>query len=230
MAKNRLYATGKDLSLPVPSGTVSGDPVVIGNMPGVALVDRGAHTAGEATVEMRGVFLLSVEAENDSGVTTIAVGAPVFYTSGDTPKLNAKSSGKLFGFALTAIGSGLTATIPVKLAETGDGRVFSETTINAGAITATEIAAGAVTKAKLAGGFLKQTIVAGTNAAADVTVAAIAVGDELVSVFSLATAAAIATIADRTSEYVVAAGKLTKAAGTDDRNNALLITYLDLTA
>jgi hypothetical protein len=96
-------------------------------------------------------------------------------------------------------------------------------------IEAAEIAAGAVTKTKLAGGFLKVALAAGTAAATDVVVAAIAVGDELVFVGSFTTAAAIATLADRTAEYAIQAGGLDKAAGTDETNNQLVIIYLDLT-
>ena len=87
-----------------------------------------------------------------------------------------------------------------------------------------------VLNTKLAGGFMKVTLVAGTNSAVNVTVAGMAAGDELVSVLAFATAASIATVADRTSEYVVGAGVLTKAAGTDERNNQLVIIWNDLTA
>jgi hypothetical protein len=99
----------------------------------------------------------------------------------------------------------------------------------AGAIETAKIAAAAVTKEKLAGGFSRITLAAGTAAATDVTVEGIAAGDELVKVLSFATAAAIATVVDRTSEYVVAAGKLTKAAGTNETNNQLIIFWNDLT-
>lgn len=76
-------------------------------------------------------------------------------------------------------------------------------------------------------GLVKQVLAAGTAAATDVTVTGMAVGDTLISVFSFATAAAIATVADRTSEYTVQAGGLDKAAGTNETNNQLLITYID---
>jgi len=97
------------------------------------------------------------------------------------------------------------------------------------AVDAAAIAAAAVTKTKLAGGFLKVALAAGTASGTDVTVAAIAVGDELVSVLSFATAAAIATVADRTAEYAIQAGGLDKTAGTNETSNQLVIIYLDLT-
>jgi hypothetical protein len=88
---------------------------------------------------------------------------------------------------------------------------------------------GAVTKTKLAGGFSKRALADGTDAAANVTVSGIAVGDELVSVLSFTTKAAIQSVADRTAEYAVGAGVLTKSGGTDERNNQLYIIWNDLT-
>jgi len=87
----------------------------------------------------------------------------------------------------------------------------------------------AVTKTKLAGGFNRVTLANGTASATDVTVSGMAVGDELVAVLSFTTAAAIASVADRTSEYVIASGKLTKAAGTNETSNQLVVFWNDLT-
>jgi len=78
-------------------------------------------------------------------------------------------------------------------------------------------------------GALKILHADGTASAADVTVSGMAVGDELVAVESFATKASIASVAMRTSEYAVGAGKLVKAAGTDETGNLLRITYLDRT-
>lgn len=89
--------------------------------------------------------------------------------------------------------------------------------------------AGSIGRAKLSGGFSKVTLANGTTSGANVTIAGMVVGDELVSVLSFTTAAAIATVVDRTSEYVVEAGVLTKAAGTDESNNQLLVVWNDLT-
>ena len=96
-------------------------------------------------------------------------------------------------------------------------------------VTSLMLASAAVLKNKLAGGFLKVTLAAGTGSGTDVTVAGMVVGDELVSVLSFITAAAIASVNDRTSEYTVQAGGLDKAAGTNETNNQLLIIWLDLT-
>jgi hypothetical protein len=88
---------------------------------------------------------------------------------------------------------------------------------------------GDLTKNEIPTGIAKVTLAAGTSSGADVTVAGMVVGDELVFVGSFTTAASIASLADRTAEYVVAAGKLTKAAGTVETNNQLLIIWNDLT-
>jgi len=101
--------------------------------------------------------------------------------------------------------------------------------IAANGVETTNIKNGQVTKVKLAGGFNKVTLAAGTAGGANVTIAGMVVGDELVSVLSFTTAAAIATLADRTSEYVIGAGVLTKAAGTDESNNQLVVFWNDLT-
>jgi hypothetical protein len=82
---------------------------------------------------------------------------------------------------------------------------------------------------KIKAGCLVHILKDGTDAAANVSIAAMAVGDELISVHAQATKASVATITDRTSEYVVGAGVLTKAGGTDERNNQLDIWYWDRT-
>lgn len=207
MATNEVYDLADSLGLAVASGVVSGDPVVVGLMPGVALQDRGEDTSGEATVKMRGAFDLSVKGVNEAGNVAIGVGDPIYFTSGDTPKLNAKPTGKFFGYALEAVESGATTTIKVRIARTGDARANG-----------------------LPGhGFLKVALADGTASATDVTVAAIEAGDELVSVLSFTTKASIASVADRTSEYTIQAGGLDKAAGTNETNNQLLIIYIDRT-
>ena len=86
----------------------------------------------------------------------------------------------------------------------------------------------AVTKAKFAGGVFKVAIIDG-GSAGDHTVTGIAVGDTLVMVLHITTKASIATMADLTSEFTVAAGKITNATGTNTTSDQLLIFYEDLT-
>lgn len=117
MAKNKRFENARKLTLAVASGTVSGDPVMVGRLPGVALDDRDA--SGNAAVDMEGAYNLSVKGVNDAGNVAIAAGDPIYFITADTPKLSAKASGPLFGWALAAVTSGATATIAVKLAGAG---------------------------------------------------------------------------------------------------------------
>ena len=61
MAKNEHLRHANHVSLPVPAGTVSGDPVRVGILNGVAQTDRastsnwgGGNAAGEASVWLDG--------------------------------------------------------------------------------------------------------------------------------------------------------------------------------
>ena len=117
MATNEVYYPGDTLPLPVPAGTKSGDPVVIGTIAGVALEDRDA--AGNAPVRVKGVFMLSVTGRDGASDKAIAVGDKVYYTvpSGGTSAIIdvSATAGEEFGVALKAIAAGATATIPVAL-------------------------------------------------------------------------------------------------------------------
>ncbi len=266
MSTNETHDHGDVLKLPVPANYTSGDPVVVGRMPGVLETDRDSD--GNAIVKMRGVFDLSVEGTDAVGNTAIAIGDPVFWQVGDTPVLSADESGELFGHATEIVLTSATTTIKVRVARTGDARapgevpllsigtgelaadaidgdkiaddaVDSEHLVAASvdnehladdAVDSDEIADGAVDPVHLAGGFSKVTLADGTAAAADVTIAGMVVGDELVSVLSYTTKASIASVDERTSEYVVGAGVLTKAGGTDESApNQLVVTWNDLT-
>lgn len=121
MATNEVYYPGDTLPLPVPAGTKSGDPVVVGTIAGIAMEDRDA--AGNAPVRVKGVFNLSVTGHDGSKTAAIGVGDTVYYTapSSGTPAIinvNA-STGTEFGVALKAIAKGssdaIVATIPVAL-------------------------------------------------------------------------------------------------------------------
>jgi predicted RecA/RadA family phage recombinase len=109
MAKNRVFADGDYLYLPVIAGVVSGGPVVVGMIPGVAITDRDA--AGFATVATKGVFNVSV-----TGAIASA-GLPVYITSATGALVVAPGVGiQVFGHALTTKGAGA-ALIAVRLAQ-----------------------------------------------------------------------------------------------------------------
>lgn len=116
MAKNQVYSAGANLGYVCsdPATPLSGDPVRIGEMCGVALADERAD--GITSVTHRGVFTLSVKGVDAGGNSAVAVGDRLYYVDADTPKLSKKVAGRFFGFALTAINSGATASINVKLA------------------------------------------------------------------------------------------------------------------
>lgn len=119
MATNKLYDRGTHLSLAAtdPATPASGDPVLVGQMPGVALINEAAD--GKTTIDFEGVFTLSVK-----GVTTAAAGSAVavgdilYYVPGNTPKLS-KATGDAgavrFGYALGTVNSAATGTIQVRL-------------------------------------------------------------------------------------------------------------------
>lgn len=70
MATNEVYRDADSIPLPVPSGVVSGEIVVIGSIIGVAETDRDSD--GQATVRRKGARKVTAAA------ATYAVGDPVY--------------------------------------------------------------------------------------------------------------------------------------------------------
>lgn len=104
MATNVVFNEGDNLSLPVIAGTKSGDPVLVSGdltsgVTGVAMTDRGAggNAAGNASVQRKGVFEVSV-----TGAVTV-VGAPVYITAANV--VNVTNTNVLFGYALETKGA-----------------------------------------------------------------------------------------------------------------------------
>lgn len=115
MAKNKVFDEGDQISVVCtdPATPVSGDPVLCGQIAGVALTNE--RTDGTTSVDTEGVYRLSVKGVNGSGNSAVAAGDDIYYVTGDTPKLSKKATGVHFGRALEAVTSGSTATIRVKL-------------------------------------------------------------------------------------------------------------------
>lgn len=112
MATTEHLRDARFVSLPVPADTVSGGPVVVGSLIGVALTDRSAdgNPDGYATVDTgtrTGSHRLEV-----TGART--EGQPVYITSAGALTATATDN-TLFGYALEAKGSGA-GVIPIKLA------------------------------------------------------------------------------------------------------------------
>jgi predicted RecA/RadA family phage recombinase len=114
MAKNRKFRDANiTRDLAVASGTISGDPIVDGQLPGLALIDR--QTDGRATCQLDGTFLVPVKGIDGSGNIAVAEGDIIYHTQADTPKLSKKATGVRWGIAEAAVSSGATTTIPVKV-------------------------------------------------------------------------------------------------------------------
>jgi predicted RecA/RadA family phage recombinase len=111
MATNQIYDSDqtKQLALPVPTGVVSGDPVLIGEaLVGVALIDRDAD--GEATVALGGAFDLEVVAAG-----AMAVGDIVYIDDATNRELSDTNTGVRFGTLLEPIAGASTVTVTVKV-------------------------------------------------------------------------------------------------------------------
>lgn len=123
MAKNRVQEHGLQIGINVSavngSGTSdlvkSGDPGAVGDIPFVALTDEDAN--GIATVQCDGVFSLAVFGHDGTANAAIAVGDIVVWdnTAGTLEKTPGSAGAKRFGYALGAVSSGATTTIPVKV-------------------------------------------------------------------------------------------------------------------
>lgn len=115
MATNIVFEEGNQLSLACtdPTTPASGDPVLIGQIPAVALTAERAD--GTTTVKTNGTATLSVKGIDGSGNSAVAVGDLLYYVTADTPKISKKSTGVRFGYALATVGSSSTASIEVKI-------------------------------------------------------------------------------------------------------------------
>jgi predicted RecA/RadA family phage recombinase len=115
MARNKIFDRGVQLALVAtdPAVPASGDPLLVGQMPGVALITEAAD--GKTTVDFEGVFTLSVKGIDQAGNSAVAAGDILYYVTADTPKISKKNTGVRFGYALEAVTSAATATIRVRL-------------------------------------------------------------------------------------------------------------------
>lgn len=95
-----------------PATPASGDPVILGQIPGVALIDE--NTDGNTVIDTGGVYNLSVKGTNGAN-TAIAAGDIIYYVAANTPKLSVTNTGVRFGYALDPVSSGATTTIRVKV-------------------------------------------------------------------------------------------------------------------
>lgn len=120
MAKNMVREKGNQLQCicSQPATPASGDPVLFGQRPGVALTAEDA--AGFTTVKFDGVFNLVVEGADGVGNAAVSAGDILYYDSAATIKINKDATnGVRFGYAGdgaktgTLVASGANGTIPV---------------------------------------------------------------------------------------------------------------------
>lgn len=121
MATNIVYDNASQLSLTVehPTTPVSGIPVRLGPLTGVALTDEGdGGNAATKTTVMIGIFVADVLVDDDVG-SGIAEGDEIYYqdtaTGSPTTNLNNNSTTPeaFFGIALEAVGAAATTRIKV---------------------------------------------------------------------------------------------------------------------
>ena len=205
-----------------PAAPNVGDMVLVGDLVGFALQDEDAN--GYTVVDFGPKTLKgSVSAVGANITTGTAIYASV---SNGAVVLTNTATGKFVGYALGAVTSGETGTIEFLK----EPSITASTALGTGTISSDEIADAAVTKTKLAGGFLKCNMISG-GAAGDFTVTGIATTDQIVSVWHVSTAAAVATIADITAEFdITAANTINNTDGTATTDDQLIVFWLDLTA
>lgn len=139
MADNFIQ-DGKRMVLGTVAGAESGDAYVVGDyLPCVLLTDAETASPYNATVQVEGVFDLSVIAHNGSENAAVSAGDLLYWADKDTA-LDLDSSETPFGIALEAIDSGETATIKVLLVPKA---------IVPGTVTASALGASAVETAKI---------------------------------------------------------------------------------
>lgn len=111
-----------------PATPVSGDPVLYGQRPGVAVTDENTgstpdetgNAAGYTSVQFEGAFMISVKGIDGGGNSAVVGGDILYYTAGDNPPVSKKATGVRFGYAGdgdggTLVAAGATTTIPVTL-------------------------------------------------------------------------------------------------------------------
>lgn len=131
--KNQVFAGNRPaISLPVPAGTRSGDPVLVGGIVGVAATDRtetvggvqfGApgNPDGYASVEVSGAYALEV------ADAVAAVGTAIYIVTADNSLTTTAAGNTLFGHTVPVIDKGVATgatkavgagTVNVALAQT----------------------------------------------------------------------------------------------------------------
>lgn len=122
MAKNLVQAAEdyvlSNVTPTQPATPTSGDPGLLGQIPGVCLNDagEGGNAAGAVDLQTAGIFDLAVEAVDNVGNSAVASGDILYYDAAATIKINKDAvNGVRFGYALEVIAAGANDTIQVKV-------------------------------------------------------------------------------------------------------------------
>lgn len=132
MATNEVFREADNLSLPVPTGTLSGTPLRIGALNAITTTDEGSvvrppiaggpqlsmpsggvgNAAGYASVRLSGGWLVSV-------VGAATVGGLV-YIKGDNTLTTVSTGNKVYGVSLQANATTTAKNVVVKIINTGN--------------------------------------------------------------------------------------------------------------
>ncbi len=147
MATNEINRPGYSLAVVVtdPATPASGDPVRLGKLSGIAMLDEGAGGAGATETVVYfgpGVFDLTVD---DNEGTGIAVGDSIWYhdTGTGTGPVNLNntpgSADAFFGYALETVGANATTLINVMHAPYGSPGTVTQADLAAGSVGVSEL-------------------------------------------------------------------------------------------
>ena len=118
MALDDAFQPTTYINLAVPAGIVSGDPVSVGFIVGVAQTTR--DSSGNATIKIQPTWAVSIPVIGQTTISSpvtnsaVAVGDKL-YVDNTTKTISKDATGKFFGYALGTVLSGATTTITVLL-------------------------------------------------------------------------------------------------------------------
>jgi len=93
-----------------------GDPIVFGNIVGIAFNSATAAT-DQIAIDTEGIWALTVIADDDDGASAVAVGDEIFInsTTAVLSKISNKNTNQRFGYALMSTGAGVDDVLAVKV-------------------------------------------------------------------------------------------------------------------
>lgn len=116
MATNQKYAPSRTRHLPVPDGTLSGAPLMVGALPVCVLTDegKGGNNDNEATCALDGAWKFAI-----ATTTAVAVGGTIYYVTSTKTLTTTSNSGAnpVFGYAIEPKGTTAGEVIAVELAQ-----------------------------------------------------------------------------------------------------------------